>query len=390
MRVPRTWWLPLVSERGRACLLQRSARTLRLLALGGFMKIVVFGLSVSSSWGNGHATLWRGLIHALARLGHSVVFFEHVTSYYAAHRDCHDLPRGELRFYASWEDNARDAAAALQSADVAMVTSYCPHGREATDLIAGSRVPLKCFYDLDTPITLERLARGEEVSYLGPRGLADFDLVLSFTGGAALDELRSKLGARRVAPLYGSVDPDLHAPAPAVPRFRADLSYLGTFAAERQAALECMFIEPAQRLSERTFALGGSQYPADFPWTPNIRYFAHVPPAEHASFYCSARLNLNITRAPMAALGFCPSGRLFEAAACGAALLSDTWPGLAEFFEPGEQILIASSAEDVVAALDLADGELARIARRARERALEEHSTDRRARQLLAAFEAVG
>lgn len=351
------------------------------------MKLVVFGLSVSSAWGNGHATLWRGLIWALARRGHSVTFYERNVPYYAAHRDCFDLPNGKLRLYASWEDVRSEAAHALSEADAGMVTSYCPDGVAATELLIGSKLAIKAFYDLDTPITLERVRRGEPVSYLSARGLRDFDVVLSYTGGAALSGLMSELGARRVVPLYGSVDPALHAPSPADARYRADLSYLGTYAEERQAALDALFLEPARRSPQRRFVLGGSQYPADFPWTPNLYFVRHVPPAEHGAFYCSARLNLNVTRGPMAAMGYCPSGRLFEAAACGAVLISDVWRGLRAFYEPGSEILVARSSEDVLAALDTSDAELQGIGRRARERTLSEHTIDHRAQELLSIFD---
>lgn len=347
------------------------------------MEIVVFGLSVSSSWGNGHATLWRGLIHALARMGHRVVFFEWDAPYYAAHRDCFGLPNGELRLYSQWKDVRNAAAESLQTADVAIVTSYCPHGLEATQLVLDSKVQTKVFYDLDTPITLTRLANGEDVPYLGPRGLADFDLVLSYTGGPALSELTRVLGARRVEPLYGSVDPDLHAPRPPIERYRADLSYLGTYAEDRQPALEQLLLMAASRCPERKFAIAGSQYPASFPWRVNVYYHSHVPPAEHGSFYCSARLNLNVTRAPMAAMGWCPSGRLFEAAACGAALITDQWAGLDEFYAAPEEILVARDTDDAVAALAASDAELSRMGRRARERTLDEHTMVHRARELV-------
>jgi spore maturation protein CgeB len=347
------------------------------------MRIVVFGLSVSSSWGNGHATLWRGLIHALATRGHRVIFFERDVPYYAAHRDCFGLPNGELRLYSKWQDISRDAATALREADVGMVTSYCPDALTATELIASSDVPVKAFYDLDTPVTLHRLATGEPVSYIGPRALEDFDVVLSYTGGPALAALRTNLRARRVSPLYGSVDPALHAPAAPVARFRADLSYLGTYSSDRQAALRELFLMPAQALPARTFAIGGSQYPNDFAWSSNINYLWHVPPAEHAAFFGSARLNLNVTRAPMAAMGFCPSGRLFEAAACGAALISDDWTGLDEFYVPGDELLVAATAGDVIDALARSDAELRRVGARARERTLSEHTTQHRAAQLI-------
>jgi spore maturation protein CgeB len=350
------------------------------------MKLVVFGLTVSSAWGNGHATLWRGLIHGLAAQQHQVVFFERDVPYYAAHRDCFGLPNGELRLYTDFE-SVRDAAAlALRDADAGMVTSYCPDALAATQLLLDSGVGVKAFYDLDTPITLDRLARGESVEYIGARGLRDFDVVCSYTGGPALSELQRVLGARRVAALYGSVDPRLHAPTSAIDKYNADLAYLGTYAAERQPALQELLLLPARGLPDRKFVIGGSQYPSDFAWGSNIHYMWHVPPAEHAAFFCSARLNLNVTRAPMAAMGYCPSGRLFEAAACGGALISDDWPGLSEFFS-ADELLVAHSAQDVVAALDRSDQELRAMATRARERTLAQHSVEQRAQQLIAILE---
>jgi spore maturation protein CgeB len=347
------------------------------------MKLVVFGLSVSSAWGNGHATLWRGLIRALADQGHSVTFYERDTSYYAAHRDCFGLPNGELILYGEFEDVRRAAGAALQHADAGIVTSYCPDALAATQLLMDSATPIRAFYDLDTPITLHHLSLGERVAYIGDRGLRDFDIVLSYTGGPALQHLQHKLGARRVVPLYGCVDTNLHFPKAAIDRYRADLSYLGTYASNRQAALETLFLATARARPDLTFAIGGSQYPSDFAWAPNIKYLWHVPPSEHSAFYCSARLNLNITRAPMAALGFCPSGRLFEAAASGAALLSDGWPGLSLFYEPGREIIVAHNTDDVLEALTKSDTQLEQMRKRARERTLAEHTVERRASQLI-------
>ena len=351
------------------------------------MKLVIFGLSVSSSWGNGHATLWRGLIRGLAERGHSVVFFERDVPYYAAHRDCHGLPNGELRLYEDWSNVRDDARRALDEADVGLVTSYCPDGIDATALVLSSHVPIRAFYDLDTPITLHRIEQGEAVPYIGPDGLRDFDVVLSYTGGPALGKLSSLLGAKHAVPLYGSVDPALHAPAMPIERYRADLSYLGTYAEERQQALAELFLKPARQLPEARFAIGGSQYPIDFAWAKNIHYLWHVPPYEHAAFFCSARLNLNVTRAPMAAMGYCPSGRLFEAGACEAALITDDWPGLEQFYAPGDEVIVAHDAEDVVAALSLSDRELVAMARRARARTLEEHTIERRAQQLIEILE---
>lgn len=351
------------------------------------MKLVIFGLSVSSSWGNGHATLWRGLIRALARLGHRVIFYERDVPYYAEHRDVPALADGDLKLYSRWEDVAACASADLSDADVGIVTSYCHDGIAAAELILSAKAPLSVFYDLDTPVTIERVKNGDPVPYLGPNGLEDFDLVLSYTGGTALTELEDRLGARRVLPLYGSVDPAVHYPLPPVERYRADLSYLGTYAEDRQRALGELLLEPARRLPARTFLIGGAQYPPEFPWSENIYFAQHVAPAEHAAFYCSSRLTLNVTRAPMVARGYCPSGRLFEAAACGIPVVTDSWNGLTDFFEPGSEILVAFSTDDAMDALETSDQELARIARAARERTLAEHTADRRASQLVAAIE---
>lgn len=349
------------------------------------MKLTVFGLSISSSWGNGHATLWRGLCAALLAAGHRVTFFERDVPWYAENRDLTELPGGgRLALYPDWPSVLPEARRALAGADAAIVTSYCPDGIAAADLVLGSRVPVRAFYDLDTPVTLARLAAGETLDYLGPRGLRDFDLVLSYTGGAALDALRERLGARRVAPLHGSVDPARHRPVPPSPGYRADLSYLGTYAEDRQAAVEELFVEPARRHPGRRFLLGGSGYPAGFPWTRNIFFVRHLPPAEHPAFFASGRLTLNVTRAAMAAMGWCPSGRLFEAAACGAAIVSDAWEGLDAFFAPGEEILLAENAAGIGELLQRPDAELRRVGRAARERALAEHTAGRRAAELVA------
>lgn len=352
------------------------------------MKIVIFGLTLSSSWGNGHATLWRGLITALSLRGHQVVFFEKNVPYYAAHRDFTTFAGAELVLYSDWRAIASQAQRQVIDADATLVTSYCPDADSAATLTFDSApAALHVFYDLDTPVTLARLNAGEPVDYLPAAGLRGFDLVLSYTGGAALTAVKELLGARRVAPLYGHVDPLAHCPAGGGPEPRADLSYLGTYAHDRQTKLEMLFIEPARRRPRSRFLLGGSGYPDHFPWTANLWFIQHVPPDRHPWFFGSSRLTLNVTRAEMAAMGHCPSGRLFEAAACGAALLSDYWEGLERFLRPGEEILIANSTEEALAALDRSDAELARIARSGRERVLSEHTSAHRADELIALLE---
>ncbi|MDB6057475.1 MAG: hypothetical protein JWO95_1319 [Verrucomicrobiales bacterium] len=343
------------------------------------MKIVIFGLTISSSWGNGHATLWRGLIRALHARGHQVTFFERDVPYYAAHRDLADAEFVDLVLYSDWETIRKAAENTCADADVAMVTSYCPDGIAATEVVLSSRAGLKTFYDLDTPITLDRLSRGEELQYIGPNGLRGYDLGFSYTGGSALHELKSQLGAKRTVPLYGSVDPANHFRIAPCDRFRCDLSYLGTYAADRQEALVQLFIEPARQLPSKRFLIGGAQYPQEFPWTDNIFFVRHMPPPDHPAFFSSSRLTLNITRKAMAQMGHCPSGRLFEAAACGTPLLSDNWQGLDEFFTPGKEIIIARETDEAIQALELSDAELSRIAGAAYERTFDEHTAARRA-----------
>jgi spore maturation protein CgeB len=346
------------------------------------MKLAIFGLSVSSSWGNGHAVLWRALIRALAAQGHRTVFFERDVPYYAENRDLRELEGGRLVLYRDWADAMAEARRELRDADAAIVTSYCPDALAATDVILDLPV-LHVFYDLDSPVTLARFTAGDPVDYLGPTGFAPFDLVLSYAGGAALTGLRDNFGARKVAPLYGCVDPERYRPAPAPPGRRAALSYLGTYAADRQRELARLFLAPARRRPQDRFVIGGAQYPADFPWSSNIFFERHVTPDRHRDFYAAARSTLNITRAAMAACGWCPSGRLFEAAACATPILSDWWEGLEDFFMPGDEILIVRTTADVLAALDLGDDALRRVGRAAQERVLAEHTAERRAAELV-------
>ncbi len=346
------------------------------------MKMVIFGLTISSAWGNGHATLWRGLCRALHSAGHQIVFFERDVPYYAQHRDMSSAEWCRLILYSDWSAITECARMELADADVGLVTSYCVDGRIASDVVLDSSAIRKVFYDLDSPVTLAALERGDDVPYLPQRGLGDFDLVLSYAGGAALENLKRLAGARATAPLYGSVDPDVHCPVPPMADRANDLSYVGTYALDRQQALEELFIAPARLRPDRRFALAGSQYPDNFPWTPNTSYLWHLPPADHPALYCSSGLTLNVTRAAMAAVGFCPSGRLFEATACGAPVISDWWEGLDTFFTPSDELLIARTTDDVLAALDLPETERRRVGRAGRERTLEYHTATARVREL--------
>ena len=342
------------------------------------MRIVVFGLSITSSWGNGHATLWRALVRALAERGHAVTFFERQTPWYAAHRDLESPPGASVVLYDDWPaDQARQA---VDVADATIVTSYCPDARLAAALPhTGAR---RVFYDLDTPITLAHLDLGHDVPYLPEEGLGEFDLVLSFTGGEALAALRDRLGARVVAPLYGSVDLEAYAPGRPASRFASTLSHLGTYASDRRRALETLFFEVARRRPSERFVLGGSLYPPDLEWSPNVDHFTHLAPGDHPELYASSAWTLNVTRGAMAQMGFCPSGRLFEAAACGAAIVTDDWAGLDTFFTPGVELMIARRTEDVMDTLAMSDAARRACGEAARERVRREHTSSDRAAEL--------
>ncbi len=347
------------------------------------MKITIFGLTLSSSWGNGHATPYRAILRALARGGHRVTFFEKDVDYYAGHRDLVQCDFCDLLFYDRWEDCRRRALETAQASDIVIMASYCPRGSQVSDEVLELGHPLKVYYDLDAPVTLAKLRRQESVEYIRGDQLREFDLVLSWTGGSAVEELRDAWGVRMARPLYGCVDPEVYQKQSLRHEFGCALSYMGTYARDRQEKLDALFLEPSRRRRDLKFLLAGSLYPWGWDWGANVTKMEHVAPADHPALYSSSRCTLNITRAEMASSGYCPSGRFFEAAACGAPIISDWFDGLDDFFAPGEEIFIARSADDTLAALETPEEELWRMGERARERTLEEHTGEHRARELL-------
>lgn len=350
------------------------------------MRITIFGLTLSSSWGNGHATPYRAILKALHRRGHDVTFFEKDVPYYAQRRDFSACDYCNLELYQSWEEVRSRALMHARNSDVVMLASYCPDGNQIADEVLWLARPLRVFYDLDTPVTLNHLRRGW-VDHIRADQIPDFDLYLSFTGGAILEELEDRWGARLAQPLYGCVDPDVYRRVPPREEFRCDLSYMGTYAPDRQPKVDELFLEPSRRLPDHQFLLAGSLYPPDWEWGQNVRKLEHVAPADHPAFYSSSRATLNLTRREMAEAGWCPSGRFFEAAACGTPILTDWWEGLESFFTPGEELCVVSDAGQVIAALRADPFSLAQVARRARERTLDEHTGEVRAEQMLRYFD---
>lgn len=344
------------------------------------MKIVVLGLSITSSWGNGHATTYRALLKALAGMGHDITFLERDTPWYASHRDMPAPAFCTTRLYGSLEELRQSCADLVAEANAVVVGSYVPDGVAVGDWalrIAGGAV---AFYDIDTPVTLEQLARGS-CTYLEARQIPNYDLYLSFTGGPTLERLQAEYGSPRARSLYCAVDPELYRPQSCATKW--DLGYLGTYSDDRQPTLERLMNQPARRLTRSRMVVAGPQYPGDLEWPPNVQRIAHVAPSDHRAFYCSQRATLNVTRRAMRQLGHAPSVRLFEAAACGVPVISDRWQGIEEVLTPGREVLIADSADDVVSALHPdREAMLRDMGALGRERILRQHTASHRAAEL--------
>jgi spore maturation protein CgeB len=336
------------------------------------LDIVFVGLSLSSSWGNGHATTFRALIRGLAADGHHVLFLERDVPWYANNRDLPAPDFCELAYYSDVDTMVATYAVRLRNADAVIVGSYVPQGVEVIDRLSQLRLRRLCFYDIDTPVTLAKLDRGDH-DYLADRQMKIFDAYFSFSGGQVLDRLESDYGVRRALALYCSVDAGRYGNTGEAHAW--DLGYLGTYSSDRQPTLERLLVEPARRLPHLRFVVAGPQYPVEIEWPANVERIDHLPPAEHPSFYSRQRFTLNVTRADMRAAGWSPSVRLFEAAACGAPIISDDWRGLTELLPDGEALTIARAPEDVVKALTEIDEPHRRLlACRAREIVLEGHT----------------
>jgi spore maturation protein CgeB len=342
------------------------------------MKLIVFGLSLSSSWGNGHATTFRALLRAYAARGHEILFLERDVPWYAAHRDLGQPDYCRLAFYRDLAE-LDQWSAEVRAADAVIVGSYVPEGIELGRYVQRTADGVAAFYDIDTPVTLARLGRGD-FDYLSPDLISGYDVYLSFTGGPMLALLEDRYGSPAARPLYCSVDPSLYHPLDLPKRW--DLSYLGTYSADRQPALERLLLDVADAMPGRRFAVAGPQYPEGINWPANVERIEHLTPAEHAGFYSASRFALNVTRADMIAAGWSPSVRLFEAAACGSPIISDHWAGIETLLLPEREILIAQGTSDVIAALQGHRGDAAAIGAAARARVLAGHTAAHRAAEL--------
>jgi spore maturation protein CgeB len=344
------------------------------------LSIVILGLSITSSWGNGHATTYRALVRALAERGHDVLFLEADRPWYAANRDLPDPPFGRTALYESLDDLRARFGRDVRHADLVIVGSYVPDGVEVGRWAVATAQGVTAFYDIDTPVTLAKLERGD-TEYLSADLIPRYGIYLSFTGGPTLERLERQYGSPMARALYCSVDPERYRPEPAEARW--DLGYLGTYSDDRQPTVNRLLVEPAEAWNEGRFVVAGPQYPGSIVWPSNVNRIDHLPPSDHSAFYNAQRFTLNVTRADMIAAGWSPSVRLFEAAACGTPIISDWWPGLDSLFEPGAEIVIAPDTATVLETLRTMPDEHRRaMGKRARERVLGSHTAAHRAMEL--------
>jgi spore maturation protein CgeB len=344
------------------------------------VKIVIYGLAITSSWGNGHATTYRSLCKALARRGHRIHFVEKNVEWYRNNRD---LPNPEfctVHLYEDWSVQASALVRISEDADAIVIGSYFPDAIAVTRALLNEGYGPVFFYDIDTPITMSRLRTHGGTSYLDAMLIPYYAAYLSFTGGPALREMEDRFGSPYAAPFYCSVDPELYRPTTIRAPYRCDLSYLGTFASDRQPKLMCLLNGTAALLPKSRFVVAGPQYPKEIAWQENVKRITHLAPPAHPAFYSSSRFTLNLTRHDMIETGYSPSVRLFEASACGAAILSDAWVGLEDFLTPGEEILLPRDQYEVTQILrGMPESERIRLGHRARERILSQHTAAHRA-----------
>lgn len=344
------------------------------------LRIVILGLSITSSWGNGHATTYRALVRALDQRNHDVLFLERDVPWYAQQRDLPDPPYGKTALYADLESLQHCYADAVRRADLVMVGSYVPEGVAVGTWVTTTALGITAFYDIDTPVTMAKLARGD-TEYLSAELIPRYDLYLSFSSGPVLHTLMEKYGSPQAHPLHCAVDPDLYFPEEQPTRW--DLGYMGTYSPDRQPGLEALLLSVATTETARQFVVAGPSFPAEIVWPKNVARIEHLPPGEHRRFYNSQRYTLNLTRADMRAAGYSPSVRLFEAAACGTPIISDDWEGLDSFFTLEKEILVAQTTQDVVHYLrEVPERERRALAVRGRNRVLQEHTAAHRAYQL--------
>ncbi|AHM58365.1 hypothetical protein D770_00445 [Flammeovirgaceae bacterium 311] len=345
------------------------------------LKIVIIGLTITSSWGNGHATTFRSLVKELSKRRHNVTFLEHDKPWYASQRDLPNPPYCQTSLYSSVDDLKQRFEPVVKEADMVIVGSYVPEGIAVGSWVNKIAGGVRAFYDIDTPVTIAQVQKGV-CDYLDKALIPEYNLYLSFSGGTVLDYLEREMGAQQALPLYCSVDPELYYPETETIR-EYDLGYMGTYSDDRQPPLDQLMLEAARQWQEGKFIVAGPQYPATIQWPANVGRLEHLPPSKHRHFYNQLRFTQNITRADMIRMGHSPSVRLFEAAACATPIISDYWEGLDSFFSFGDEILVSYSAADTLKFIrEMPEQERVEIGNRAKAKVLKLHTAAKRAEEL--------
>ncbi len=347
------------------------------------MKIAFYGSSLLSSYWNGAATYYRGLLRALSALGHDIAFYEPDVYDRSRHRDMDPPEWCKVIVYPGTVDALVSAARQATEADVVVKASGV--GFEDERLLALLRSYARAdattiFWDVDAPATLAEL--GANADHPLRRALPALDAVLTYGGGDPVVSTYRRLGANRCVPIYNALDPATHFPSAPQPRFAAILGFLGNRLPDREERVERFFFDAAARMHDADFLLGGSGWDART-LPPNVRYVGHVGTADHNAFNCSTRAVLNISRADMARTGYSPATRVFEAAGAGACIITDAWEGIEQFLEPGSEVLVARDGREVAEIAGTLTSETATaIGRQARERVLRNHTYEHRAAEV--------
>ena len=347
------------------------------------MHIAFYGSSLLSSYWNGAATYYRGLLQALAAHGHDIIFFEPDAFERQQHRDIEPPDWAKVVVYPATEAGLRDVLARAAHADVVVKASGV--GVFDTELLGGvlhhaRPHALRIFWDVDAPATLATLQA--EPDHVLRRNLGQLDMVLTYGGGAPVVNAYTALGATACVPIYNALDPATHFPVPGDPDLTADLGFLANRLPDREARMDEFFLAAAEQLPSKAFLLGGNGW-HDKQMPPNVRRIGHVPTARHNALNCSSLAVLNVARDSMAEVGFSPATRVFEAAGAGACLITDFWEGIEQFLEPGTEILVARDGQDVAEHLDrLTPARAQTIGRAARARCLAQHTYAQRAAQV--------
>jgi spore maturation protein CgeB len=347
------------------------------------MKIAFYGSSLLSSWWNGAATYYRGLLRDLAGRGYDITFYEPDAYERQQHRDMEPQRWAKSVVYPATPEGLRSVLEQASAADIVVKASGV--GVFDDELIAGiiahSRPgALKIFWDVDAAATLDEMR--QQPDHPVRMALTDLDLVLTYGGGPPVIEAYEGFGARRCVPVYNALDPSTHHPVEPDPRFAADLSFLGNRLPDREARVEQFFLEPAAALPDRSFLIGGNGWESKA-MPANVRHVGHVFTHQHNAFNCTPMAVLNVARNSMASIGFSPATRVFEAAGAAACLITDSWEGIEQFLVPGREVLVARDGRDVAEHVRTLTSDRAReIGAAALKRVLAEHTYAHRGAQV--------